>query len=1000
MASFAEIEQTLLAAKKKREEETAVQAAAKKALLQTAKETAAAAAAAGPSCSGNVLALPPTPQAAPQAAPAAAAGPAASEETRARTPEEDQVIKEVERIKAEKQEVNEHSIHGYKITYKPARKADESTGQTKHQESLYIKLNTAGSARSLSELKRKMGLCVATEQVGATPAGGASSSSVSGASTMSAVHVVGDGESKKAKLVPTVASQAAKRPKMEEAEGEALAPASNPPGIDWSWLEAIPPHSDKSYSLKSLCQQNGLDDTGLAKKLVARLIEAPGGPSAESLRKMCMAAGLGTSGGRKELADRLEKQQHAFLNAAKRGDFEEVRKLLEVHSHLVNVQPKGRWSALHQFAQKGDKDAVEYLREKGAGTCVVNKYAATPEDVTPLNAPAVRSMLQDKENKTLSAISKVIQSQVHHLDDHRTKNTIRMDLQDKGYVEGTHYCRQWFKGQIDQMRERTDSLDILNFKQAAKEADVQLDGSETKEKIIEKLAVMLAAQGEVEEAKSAVPWNLHGFKKRSLEKLGAARLKLLCWERDLDVKKKAHSTTCIQRLMEWKKKPTPEPTITEESMSAEEPMAEESDAGDGGEEDDDGEDAAIQLPDELRDNPGLVRVHKPTLQGYGKEILRKLCFDRRIPGIRKNCSNVQKMADALARWRGTPKAKQWVEALASEDDDEEEEEEDKPMDIPEDEGFAVSDKVYIEGESRLAEIKEIRDGQVLVRIPFRPSQWVDVEKVSAAKQKGNREAVCEPSAKKKKMAPEQSASSSSAFGAKTKEAENYSALTTENREKIMKMVEDYLKMQRLEEENKQLQEDVGNAKELLRKAGAQIMKLEAQLSDGIGLLTKKQSKQLKDDKRIPTGYMEIKTYRKALEERGLLEKAAGAAHEGQHVFHIIAAANGGPDHTDNYLFALGGTFNIAVGAHLDHFNCFLAGKAKAIKAVAIAEKTAKDPELHKWIRTPTGKDFRLYTEGKHKGKTGEDLFNDGQKVFRAIRDEERDSKKAKGSSST
>jgi hypothetical protein len=247
------------------------------------------------------------------------------------------------------------------------------------------------------------------------------------------------------------------------------------------------------------------------------------------------------------------------------------------------------------------------------------------------------------------------------------------------------------------------------------------------------------------------------------------------------------------------------------------------------------------------------------------------------------------------------------------------------------------------------------------------------------------------------MAPEQSASSSSAFGAKTKEADYYSALNNENREKIMKIVEDYLKMQRLEEENKQLQEDVGEAKKLLRKAGAQIMKLEAQLSDGNGLLTQKQ---LKEEKLIPTGYMEIKAYRKALEERGLLEKAAGAAHEGQHVFHIIAAANGGPDHTDNYLFALGGTFNIAVGAHLDQFNCFLAGKAKAMKAVAIAERTAKDPALHKWIRTPTGKDFRIYTEGKHKGKTGEDLFNDGQKVFRAIRDEERNRMKAKGSSST
>eukprot|EP00900_Chrysochromulina_parva_P003517 jgi/Chrpa1/13166/Chrysochromulina_OHIO_Genome00021371-RA len=142
----------------------------------------------GPSSSGNVPALPPTPQAvpqaAPQAAPAAAAGQTSSEEIVKRKPEEDQVIKAVERIKAEKQEVNEFSVHGYKITYKPALKADESTGQKMRQESLYIKLNTGGYVRSLIELKRKMGLCVATEQVGATPTGGASSSSaVTGAVT-------------------------------------------------------------------------------------------------------------------------------------------------------------------------------------------------------------------------------------------------------------------------------------------------------------------------------------------------------------------------------------------------------------------------------------------------------------------------------------------------------------------------------------------------------------------------------------------------------------------------------------------------------------------------------------------------------------------------------------------------------------------------------------------------------------------------------------------------
>ena len=190
---------------------------------QLAEDAAAAspAAAAGPSSSGNVLALPPTPQAAPQAAPAAAAGPAASEETRARTTEEDQVIKEVERIKAEKQEVNDFSIHGYTITYKPALKADESTGQAKRQEFLYIKLNTTGSARSLTELKRKMGLCVATEQVGATPACGASSSFVSGASTMPAV--AGDGESPPAKLVPAMADEAPLSSAVQLAEDAAVA---------------------------------------------------------------------------------------------------------------------------------------------------------------------------------------------------------------------------------------------------------------------------------------------------------------------------------------------------------------------------------------------------------------------------------------------------------------------------------------------------------------------------------------------------------------------------------------------------------------------------------------------------------------------------------------------------------------------------------------------------------------------------------------------------------
>ena len=161
----------------------------------------------------------------------------------------------------------------------------------------------------------------------------------------------------------------------------------------------------------------------------------------------------------------------------------------------------------------------------------------------------------------------------------------------------------------------------------------------------------------------------------------------------------------------------------------------------------------------------------------------------------------------------------------------------------------------------------------------------------------------------------------------------------------------------------------------------------------------KSAVELKKTLEIEPGYMEMSAYKKKLEERGLITIAPGAPHDGQHVFHIIAAANGGPDHTDNYLYALGGTFNISIGAHLDHFNCVLAGKEKARRAVAICKKTAEDPNLHIWIRSRTGKDKPLYTESKHKGKTGEDLFNEGLTLFRAIRDQARKDQAA-GSSST
>jgi hypothetical protein len=70
-------------------------------------------------------------------------------------------------------------------------------------------------------------------------------------------------------------------------------------------------------------------------------------------------------------------------------------------------------------------------------------------------------------------------------------------------------------------------------------------------------------------------------------------------------------------------------------------------------------------------------------------------------------------------------------------------------------------------------------------------------------------------------------------------------------------------------------------------------------------------------------------YRKLLKGVGLLE-------DDQDVYHIISSENGGADHMDNYHYAQNGSWNRAIGANHDYINCFLAGKLKSEKAVAIS----------------------------------------------------------------
>ncbi len=59
--------------------------------------------------------------------------------------------------------------------------------------------------------------------------------------------------------------------------------------------------------------------------------------------------------------------------------------------------------------------------------------------------------------------------------------------------------------------------------------------------------------------------------------------------------------------------------------------------------------------------------------------------------------------------------------------------------------------------------------------------------------------------------------------------------------------------------------------------------------------------------------------------------------DSQHVCHIIAKANGGADHFDNY-FAAGAEFNMRSGCSNDAANVYLNGLEKGSKAVLASQK--------------------------------------------------------------
>eukprot|EP00403_Amphidinium_massartii_P029876 CAMPEP_0178389732 /NCGR_PEP_ID=MMETSP0689_2-20121128/10278_1 /TAXON_ID=160604 /ORGANISM="Amphidinium massartii, Strain CS-259" /LENGTH=753 /DNA_ID=CAMNT_0020010211 /DNA_START=64 /DNA_END=2325 /DNA_ORIENTATION=- len=95
-----------------------------------------------------------------------------------------------------------------------------------------------------------------------------------------------------------------------------------------------------------------------------------------------------------------EQLEHVFLDHAKSRRWPMVKAMLDEQPDLVNAHPQGRWSALHQAAASGYREAVQLLLTRKADASAKNSAGATAAEIA--STQDVKKLLQEAQSTPLA----------------------------------------------------------------------------------------------------------------------------------------------------------------------------------------------------------------------------------------------------------------------------------------------------------------------------------------------------------------------------------------------------------------------------------------------------------------------------------------------------------------------------------------------------------------------------------------------------------------------